>query len=104
MRKFLAVSVAVALLGGTLGTADALALTKTRAEQAVVQRVKARYFPRKGAFAECHRLSGALFGCTYNYTSASQSWCEGGAKVRQFPDGLSVTLGKPHAVIDNGGC
>lgn len=104
MRKAVAVVALVALLSVTLGAASAWALSKSRAERAVVQRVKARYFLKKGAFANCHRLSSTRFGCTYNYTSFSESWCEGGAKVRQFPDGISVTLGKPRAVIDNGGC
>lgn len=97
----------VALLAGSvfgIGAASA-ALSKARAERAVIQRVKARYFPKKGAFADCHRLSSTRFGCTYNYTSSpSESWCEGGAKVRQFPSGLAVSLSKPRAVIDNGGC
>lgn len=104
MRKAAALIVVVALLAATFGAVDAFALTKSRAERAVVQRVKARYFPKKGAFADCHRLSSALFGCTYNYTSSSESWCEGGAKVRQFPSGLSVSLDRPRPVIDNGGC
>lgn len=104
MRKAIAVLAVVALSAATLGAVNAWALSKSRAERAVVQRVKARYFPKKGAFASCHRLSSTRFGCTYNYTSFSESWCEGGAKVRQFPDGISVTLGKPRAVIDNGGC
>jgi hypothetical protein len=104
MKRFLSLFAVVALLGGAIGAAEALALSKGQAERAVIQRVKARYFPKKGAFASCHRLSSTRFGCTYNYTSYSESWCEGGAKVRQFPDGISVTLGKPRAVIDNGGC
>jgi hypothetical protein len=104
MRKFLSLFAVVALLGSAFGAPEALALSKSQAERAVVQRVKARYFPKKGAFASCHRLSSTRFGCVYSYTSFSESWCEGGAKVRQFPDGVSVTLGKPHAVIDNGGC
>ena len=104
MRKSLAVFAAVALLGGTVGAADALALTKSRAEHAVVKRVKSRFFPVRSAYASCHRLSGSLYGCTYTYFPQNQSLCEGGARVRQFPDGLSVTLGKPHASIDNGGC
>lgn len=103
MRKAVAVF-AVVLTAGTLGAVNAWALSKSGAEQSVVQRVKGRYFPKKGAFASCHRLSSTRFGCTYNYTSFSESWCEGGAKVRQFPDGIAVTLGKPRAVIDNGGC
>jgi hypothetical protein len=104
MKKAIAVVALVALLAAMAGAPNAWALTKSRAERAVVQRVKARYFPKKGAFASCHRLSSTRFGCTYNYTSFSESWCEGGAKVRQYPYGISVTLGKPHAVIDNGGC
>jgi hypothetical protein len=104
VRKAVAVAAVVSLLAATLGAPSAWALTKSRAERAVVQRVKARYSPPKGAFADCHRLSSKRFGCTYSYTAASGSWCEGGATVRQFPDGVSVTLGKPHAVIDNGSC
>lgn len=104
MRKFIAICTAVALAASILGVPSAVALSKTRAEQAVVQRVKSRYLPLKGAFAKCHRLTGSRFGCTYTYTSYSQSWCEGGATVRQFSDGLSVTLSRPRAVIDNGGC
>jgi len=104
MRKVVAVVAMVALLSATLGVASAWALSRSRAERAVVQRVKARYFPKKGAFASCHRLSSTRFRCTYSFTSTSGSWCEGGARVRQFPDGISVTLGKPHAAIDNGGC
>jgi hypothetical protein len=97
------VSIAILVLG--VGATTASALSKARAEHAVVQRVKARYFPKNGAFAHCHRLSSKRFGCTYSYTSSpSGSWCEGGAKVRQFPSGLAVSLGKPRAVIDNGGC
>lgn len=104
MRKAVAVVAALALLAGTIGAASAWAMSTSRAERAVVQRVKARYYPKKGAFADCHRLSSTRFGCTYNYTSYSESWCEGGAKVRKFPDGIAVTLGKPRPVIDNGGC
>lgn len=103
MRKFVAVLAVVGLLGGTVGAADALALSKARAERAVVKRVKARYYP-ESAYAHCHRLSSSLFGCSYTYFPLNTSECKGGAKVRQFPDGISVTLGKPHAVIDNGGC
>ncbi len=105
MRKAVAVVAVVALLFSGVGATSAWAMSKSQAERAVIQRVKARYCPKNGAFAECHRLSSKRFGCTYNYTSSpGGSWCEGGATVRQFPDGISVTLGKPHAVIDNGGC
>jgi hypothetical protein len=104
MRRTVAALFAVVLLAGFVGVPSALALSQSRAERAVVQRVKARYLPKKGAFASCHRLSSTQFGCTYNYTSFSESWCEGGAKVRQFPSGLAVSLSKPRAVIDNGGC
>lgn len=97
--------VSLALAVCAIGTATAgAALSKARAEHAVVQRVKAKYFPPSGAFAECHRLNSTRLGCTYSYKSYSQSWCEGGAKVRQFPSGLAVSLSKPRAVIDNGGC
>lgn len=102
IKVVISLLIVVLICGGL--AASASALSKSRAEQAVVQRVKAKYFPRQGAFAECNRLSGTLFGCTYNYTSFSKSWCEGGAKVRQFPSGISVSLGRPRAVIDNGGC
>jgi len=104
MRRTVAALLAVTLLTGIIGVPSALALSKSRAEHAVVQRVKGKYFPPSGAFAECHRLSSTRFGCTYSYTSYSESWCEGGAKVRQFPSGLAVSLGKPRAVIENGGC
>jgi hypothetical protein len=83
MKKAVAVVAVLALLAGTVGASSAWALGTSRAEQAVVQRVKARYFPKKGAFADCHRLSSTRFGCTYNYTSSSESWCEGGVKVRK---------------------
>lgn len=104
MKCTIAALLAVALLAGVAGVPSAFALSQSRAERAVVQRVKSRYLPKKGAFASCHRLSSTQFGCTYSYTSFSESWCEGGAKVRQFPSGLAVSLGKPRAVIDNGGC
>jgi len=104
MRRIVTALLAMSLMAGIIGVPSALALSKGRAEHVVVQRVKAKYFPPSGAFAECHRLSSTQFGCTYNYKSYSESWCEGGAKVRQFPSGLAVSLGKPRAVIDNGGC
>lgn len=104
MRKVVALVAILGLLAGLVGASSAWALSASRAERAVVKRVKARYFPQKGAFADCRRLSSTRFGCTYSYTSSSDSWCEGGAKVRKLPDGIAVTLGKPRPVINNGGC
>lgn len=104
MKRLVAMFLTIALAGSTFSAPSAFALSKTRAERVVVQRVKARYFPPSGAFADCHRLSSSRFGCSYSYKSYSSSWCEGGARVWQFSDGIAVTLGTPRAVIDNGGC
>ena len=103
MRRVVTAACTIALVFSAVGPSSAIALTKARAERAVVKRVKARYFP-KSAYAECHRLSAKLFGCSYTYFPINTSECKGGAKVREYPSGLAVTLGKPHAVIDNGGC
>lgn len=104
MRKFLAVLTAVALLGCAVAVPSALALTKGQAQRAVSKRVKARYVANGPIVVECHRLTSTRFGCAYSYNSLNESFCEGGATVRQFTYGIAVKLGKPRAVIDNGGC
>lgn len=105
MRKLLAVLAVVVLLGGTVGAADALPLSKGRAERAVVKRVKAKYYAVvSSAYASCHRLTGSRFGCTYTYFTRASDQCEGGASVRQFSYGLEVRLSRPRNAYGGGGC
>jgi hypothetical protein len=96
MKKIVAF-VAVIALFGTFGVSQASAgkLTSAKAERAVEKRVASKYGDRN-ASADCRRLSNNLATCSYLFTQFGGTLCEGGARVRKFPYGLLVRLGKPH--------
>lgn len=106
MRQFLISITVFALLATTIGATAALAISESRAENAVAKRVKARYFTKSGVSTDCRKLTRKRFGCTYQFVALrSGSLCQGGATVRKLRFGIAVRVGKPRAVIEVGdGC
>lgn len=96
MKKIVALVVAFALVGTVVvSQASAAKLTSAKAERAVEKKVASKYGD-SGASADCRRLSSKLATCSYTFNDIGGDYCKGGAKVRKYPYGLLVKLGKPH--------